>query len=100
MHNERAITPPVPGRAVPFHERPFEVIQSESIIAALREQVRDPAVQALFARRILGGIDQISDNTAVQVDVRLRRVVRALFADGLHEPQAVTGSSRRSRSLR
>lgn len=80
-HNALAITPPLPVAATPFHERPFRVIQGERFVVALREQVREPAVQALFGRRIIGGIDQLSDNTDLLVDVRLRPVIRALFDD-------------------
>jgi hypothetical protein len=79
LQNALGITRPLSVGATPFHERPFMVIQSDRIIAGLREQVRDPAVQALFARRLLGGIDQISDNTDLLVDVRLRPLIRALF---------------------
>lgn len=81
MQNALTITPPLPERATPFHERPFRVIQGERIAAALREQVRDPGVQAIFSRGVLGGIDQISDNTDVLVDPRRRPAIRGLYKD-------------------
>ena len=78
-HNELAITPPLPVAATPFHDRPFRVIQGERFVTALRQQVRDLAVRALFGRRIIGGIDQISDNTDLLMDARHRPALRALF---------------------
>lgn len=80
-HNALAITPPLPVAATPFHGRPFRVIQGERFVAALREQVQDPAMRVLFERRIIGGIDQISDNTDLLMDVRRRSAIRALFDD-------------------
>lgn len=80
-HNALAITPPIPVLAARFHERPFQVIQPEPIIAALRQQVADPAVREMFRRRLIGNVDQISDNTDLLEDIRLRPVVRTLCRD-------------------
>jgi hypothetical protein len=80
-HNELAITPPLTVAATPFHDRPFLVIQGERFVVALRQQVQDPTVRALFGRRIIGGIDQISDNTDLLMDVRRRPALRALYTE-------------------
>lgn len=80
-HNALGITPPVPALAARFHDRPFEIIQPEPIIAALQEQVTDPAVHSLFRRRLIGNIDQISDNTDLLEDIQQRPVIRDLYLD-------------------
>jgi hypothetical protein len=82
IHNELGITDPLPVQATPFHGRPFRVIQGESLVTAFRDRVSDPAVLTLFARGVLGGIDQISDNTNLLSDPDRWRLLRGLYAGG------------------
>jgi hypothetical protein len=79
MHNRLGITEPVPERATPFHGRPFTVLHGENVVAALRAAVTDPVVQALFAGPVIGGVDQLSDNTDLLVDSGRRLAVRGLY---------------------
>lgn len=79
MHNALGLTRPLPAPATPFHGRPFSVIQGERFVPILGEAVADPAVRALFAERIIGGINQVSDNTDLLVDRDRRLAVRRLY---------------------
>ena len=76
----------VPGAIAPrierFHERPFSVVNSEAMIAALMAAIEDPALRAL---PVIGGLDQVTDATPViEAPPRARAAMAAL----LHDPQA------------
>jgi hypothetical protein len=63
MHNDLAITAPVPTRVSRFHDRPFLVIQGESIATEIWEAIQDEKVRALPYG--VGKIDQYVDSTDV-----------------------------------
>jgi hypothetical protein len=64
-------------RLGPYHERPFTTINADEIIAATCAAIADPRVRDL---PVIGGLDQVSDNTALLEDpVRSGRVVKSLF---------------------
>jgi hypothetical protein len=79
MHNDLAITAPVATRVSPFHERPFLVIQGESIATAIWEAIQDEEVQALPYG--VGKVDQYVDSTDVLSNTRRCRSLRALYQD-------------------
>ena len=79
MHNDLGLTPAVPAAAVPFFSRPFPVIYGGGVAQALREQIADPQVQRIAARRPIGGIDQWSDSTDMRAHAQWRRTLRALY---------------------
>ncbi|MDQ2730408.1 MAG: DUF4037 domain-containing protein [Armatimonadota bacterium] len=63
MHDALGITEPLSFPCIPFHVRPFRIIDTEVIINALRRSITDKEVQRiadLWAR--LGNIDQMSDS--------------------------------------
>ena len=63
MHNDLAITAPVAARVSQFHDRPFLVIQGESIAAEIWEAIQDEEVKGLpFG---VGKIDQYIDSTDI-----------------------------------
>jgi hypothetical protein len=78
----RGVPGAIPPRIERFHERPFSVVNSEAIIAALMAAIADPALRAL---PVIGGLDQVSDATPViEAPDRARRAMAAL----LHDPEA------------
>ena len=80
MHNGLGLTESLPVNAAPFHGRPFKVIHLGSDFAgALVRQIHDPAVRRLADGRLLGSIDQISDNTDLLCGVEWRCAVRRLY---------------------
>ncbi|HLK25558.1 MAG TPA: DUF4037 domain-containing protein [Caulobacteraceae bacterium] len=79
----------VPGaiapRLQPFHGRPFTVVNSEEMIAALIAAIEDPALKRL---PVIGGLDQVTGATPViEAPARARRAMAALLDDP--EPGAV-----------
>jgi hypothetical protein len=62
-----------------FFGRPFKVIALNGFAEALCGRITDPKVQQAANRRLIGGIDMISDNTDILSDSRWRPVLRNLF---------------------
>ncbi|HEY3312860.1 MAG TPA: DUF4037 domain-containing protein [Anaerolineales bacterium] len=79
-HNDLGITAPMPEALIPFHGRPFQVIQAEKFTAALFENLSDPQIQRIAKKGPLGGIDQISDNTILRSEPGWRQALKALYA--------------------
>lgn len=63
MHNRLGISEAVPEQVAPFYERPYKVIHGSYVANTIVSQIRDPKLQKLSQKRLIGGIDQISDNT-------------------------------------
>ncbi|MDC7121402.1 DUF4037 domain-containing protein [Cellulomonas fimi] len=78
-HNALAITPPVPEETVPFHARPFEVVDAEGVARLLLASVTDPDVRSLARRRPVGGIDLVTQSAALATDVALTSTLRGLY---------------------
>ncbi|QBD75227.1 DUF4037 domain-containing protein [Ktedonosporobacter rubrisoli] len=66
MHNALGLTQKLPETVSPFFERPFQVIHGELFAQALLKQISDPAVQRIARQRLIGNIDQWSDNTDIE----------------------------------
>jgi hypothetical protein len=80
MHNALEITDPLPTEVRNFFGRPFKVIALQGFAEALRGRITDPKVRRIANRRLIGGIDMISDNTDILSDPRWRPVLRGLFS--------------------
>lgn len=80
MHNSLGITEPLPARAGKFFGRPFLVIHLHGDFAgAISGRITDPKVKQLAEKRLIGSIDQISDNTDILSDSSRRPVLRKLY---------------------
>jgi hypothetical protein len=79
MHQALAITPPVAASVGPFYHRPFRVLHGD-FAGALRAGIEDPAVRAIANRRLIGGVDLISDNTDLLEDPGWRPGLRRLYS--------------------
>jgi hypothetical protein len=77
MHNDLTITGPVPTRVSRFHDRPFLVIQGETIASAIWEAIQDKEVRALPYG--VGKIDQYVDSTDILSSSTRCRRLRALY---------------------
>jgi hypothetical protein len=81
----RGVPGAIPPRIERFHERPFSVVNSEAMIAALMASIDDAALRAL---PVIGGLDQVTDATPViEAPARARRAMAALLDDP--EPAAI-----------
>ncbi|HKQ74527.1 MAG TPA: DUF4037 domain-containing protein [Blastocatellia bacterium] len=80
MQNALEITEPLPTEVRDFFGRPFKVIALHGFAEALRARITHPKIQRIANRRLIGGIDMISDNTDILSDPRCRPVIRELFS--------------------
>lgn len=78
MHNALSITENVAAQITDFHERPFKVINGGAFADALCTKIEDPIVKQIASRRLIGNIDQLSDNTDLHDGV-WRGVLRGLY---------------------
>jgi len=62
-HNELAVTAPVDPEPRAFHGRPFQVLDADRFVAALREAIEDPDVRR--SKHDPGAIDAVSQNVDV-----------------------------------
>ncbi len=78
MHNQLGITAPVPTMASRFYDRPFRVIQGETIAQRIWDAIQDTEVKRLpFG---VGKVDQFVDSTDVlSHTARCRRLI-ALYS--------------------
>ncbi|MGQ0602397.1 MAG: DUF4037 domain-containing protein [Anaerolineales bacterium] len=77
MHNALAITPPLPVTVSLFHDRPYQVLQSDNFAEAIRAAITDPATRILPVH--IGSVDQISDATDMLTRVRRLQRLRTLY---------------------
>ena len=92
IHNSLGITAPILAKVSQFHERPFKIIQGETIAKTIIEQIKDPEIVSLdktyedkidlrTRRRPIGNIDLISDNTDLLEGKTLPQVLKAHYTD-------------------
>lgn len=66
MQNELQVSRTLPTTVSLFYDRPFPVIHGEVFTRTLVEQITDPAVRHIAAQRLIGNINQWSDNTDME----------------------------------
>ena len=80
MHNRLGITEPLPIKVSNFFGRPFLVMHLVGGFAeAIRARITDPLVRRIADGKLIGSIDQISDNTDILSDPRWRMTLRGLY---------------------
>jgi hypothetical protein len=79
LHNQLGITAPLDARGSQFYERPFPVIWGDRFAQALLEQVKDGTILSIAAKGLVGGIDQISDNTDFAGSTSWREWLRKFY---------------------
>ncbi len=79
QHNALGLTAPLPEQVKPFFGRPLQVIAQHGFAAALLRCITDPAVRHIASRRVIGGLDMISDNTDLVADPFWRPFIRQLY---------------------
>ena len=79
MHNALGITRKMPETVSPFFSRPFKVIHGGEFAEALIEQITDNEFKRIASRRLIGSIDQFSDNTDLRCVTELRPILRGLY---------------------
>lgn len=78
MHNALGITPSVDTGLRPFHQRPFQVLDSDRFSRALLSEIGD---RWLRTRSLVGGVDQHCDCTDVLSKPVLTRSLNALYRE-------------------
>jgi len=82
MHDRLKITEPISADVGDFFGRPFQVIHLHGKFAdAISERISDPSLKHLAKKRLIGGIDQISDNTDILSETEYREVLRQLYEE-------------------
>ena len=80
MHNDLGITERLMTTSKNFFGRPFKVIElTGGFSKAIAARITDPEVKRIAAKRLIGGIDQISDNTDLLMDSGWRMTLRKLY---------------------
>lgn len=79
LHNALQITEPLPAQVRNFFGRPFKVIALHGFADALRARITDEEVRRIASRRLIGGIDQFSDNTDLLEHTGFRHALRRLY---------------------
>lgn len=80
MHNRLGITDTLPARVAGFFGRPFLVMNAVGGFSeAIRARITDPLVKRIAGGKLIGSIDQISDNTDVLSDPQWRLRLRRLY---------------------
>lgn len=81
-HNALGITPRLDPTCTPFHQRPFRVSHGWRVAHALCEAITEPDVQRIVEHvGRIGGIEQLSDNTDLKANARLRKRLQSLFTE-------------------
>jgi hypothetical protein len=80
LHNQLALTEPMPTKVSEFFDRPFLVISKEEFSKAIAAKITDPVVKQIAARPFIGGIDHLSDNTDLKENPTWRDGLCALYA--------------------
>ena len=70
MHNGLGIAGIIPDDASYFYDRPFKVMNGEEIARMIMKHVSDENIRQFADRRLIGNIDQITDNTDFRNIVR------------------------------
>jgi hypothetical protein len=78
MHNQLAITPPIPSKVSYFHDRPFRVIDGGTAAEIIRQSITDEAIHALPPG--IGKVDQYVDNTDVLSHASRCRALGKLYS--------------------
>jgi len=76
-HNALGITPPLRTKCVPFHERPFQVINAEDFTNAILKTIKDASIRQISTK--IGSIDQFSHSTDLRSDLELHRRLVELY---------------------
>lgn len=76
-HNKLSITPFIEPKISNFYNRPFLVPHAARFEIALYAQIKDPEV--ILLPRILGGIDQLCDNTDLLENIDKCKKLRILY---------------------
>ncbi|WP_136605024.1 DUF4037 domain-containing protein [Paenibacillus dokdonensis] len=63
MHNRLGITEMIPDNVSTFYDRPFKVMHGEGIAKVILKHISDNNIRQLAEKRLIGNIDQITDNT-------------------------------------
>ncbi|MDR3612134.1 MAG: DUF4037 domain-containing protein [Candidatus Obscuribacterales bacterium] len=79
MHNKLKITETLSEDVAQFHGRPFWTISMGAFSQAIAAKITEPEMKKLAQKRLIGGIDQISDNTDILEDANRRLLFKDFY---------------------
>ncbi len=80
MHNALRITEPLPTKSGNFFGRPFKVMHLIGDFSErIRAEIMDAELKRIAANKLIGSIDQISDNTDLLSDPHWRGTLKRLY---------------------
>ncbi len=79
IHNQLTITEPIDAKIIPFHDRPFTLIDSEPFQTALLSGLNSAEFPSLNPQQIIGGIDQWSNSTSLKTNPHWRSDLKQLY---------------------
>lgn len=79
MHNGLGITDEIPGEALRFYDRHFKVMNGEDVARRIAERIADADLRRLAGKRLIGSIDQITDNTDFR-KINARKTLKNLLS--------------------
>lgn len=91
MHNGLGLTEKIPDDVSTFFDRPFKVMNGGEIANLIVNQIVDIDIQQLSQKRLIGNIDQVTDNTDFRkmnmwsegVGEGIRKALKNLFKPSL-----------------
>ncbi len=82
LHNELAITKPVPAKCRAWHNRGFNAIHGEEIALTITDSIAGTEMQSIIGKGLIGNIDQLSDNTDLLANrIHRRNLVHSVFGE-------------------
>ena len=80
IHNDLSITKPINSECRGWHNRPFEAIHGGQVAEIIADSTDDIEMRYICRKGLIGNIDQISDNTEILENGKLRRaLIQAIF---------------------
>ncbi len=77
MHNDLAITNPIEPMITDFHDRPYQVPQSECFYQALINKVQSPRLRSL--ERPIGSLTQFTDSTDIACWIKAQKRISSVY---------------------
>lgn len=77
--NALHLTDPLPEELRPFHDRPFLIVDGHGFARALAAGIVDPDVRRIAERGLVGGVDVLSDSTALKATARWLPALRGVY---------------------
>lgn len=79
LHNELAVSAPIPTKAANFFDRPFLVISCGEASASIRSAIKDAELIRIMQMGMIGSLNQFSDSTDLISNPKWRHKIKKLY---------------------